>query len=258
MKSRTTALSLFAAACAAAASSAHAAPFADNDRVSVELFAGGNAAMPGSFRGQSAPLQTADPSGSTVYHDLDFADAYQHRYSAGAELDYAVNSRLSAFGRAAYSQFDGSRHKVGEFDPVGTGSIEALDVRFNDTASREFDLGARYSFAPGAKLRPFVGAALGATRLSATRAEFERAGVAGETPVELARADTVFQQRIETGLQFSPLENFDVRLTAAASHLDAGRRSADPNLALVGLDAAHSELRGHWDYPAELGAVWHF
>ncbi|MEJ0085556.1 MAG: hypothetical protein WDO72_07735 [Pseudomonadota bacterium] len=256
MNNRTTALSVFAAACAAAASAAHAAPLTDN--LSIEMFAGGNAAMPGSFRGQTLPLETADPAGSTVYHDLKFADAYDQRYTAGAELDYAFNPRITAFGRAAYSQFDGSTHEIGRFEPEAPAAFESVNARFHDTATREFDLGTRYTFAPGAKLRPFVGAAVGATRLSATRAEFDHVSDTGRTPVELSRAATVFQQRVETGLQYSPMENFDLRLTAAASHLDAGRRSDDPNLAAVGLDSAHGELRGHWDYPAELGAVWHF
>ena len=256
MKNRTTALSLLAAACAAAASAAHAAPLADN--WSVEMFAGGNAAMPGSFRGQTVPLETADPAGSTVYHDLKFSDAYDQRYTAGAEVDYAFNSNMTAFGRAAYSQFDGSTHEIGRYEPNVSGPFQNVNARFDDTSTREFDLGGRYTFAPGAKLRPFVGAALGATRLSATRAEFDHVNDTGQTPVELSRAATVFQQRVETGLQYSPMENFDLRLTAAASHLDAGKRSDDPNLALVGLDSAQGEMRGHWDYPAELGAVWHF
>jgi len=254
MKSRSASL-LFAAACAASAA-AHALPLTDN--LSIEMFAGGNAAMPGSFRGQTVPLETTDPAGSTVYHDLKFSDAYDQRYTAGTELDYAFNSRMTAFGRAAYSEFNGSNHQIGRFDPGASGAFENVNAQFNDTSTREFDLGGRYTFAPGAKLRPFFGAALGATHLSATRAEFEHVNDTGRTPVELGRAGTVFQQRVETGLQYSPMENFDLRLTAAASHLDAGRRSDDPNLALVGLDSAHGELRGHWDYPAELGAVWHF
>jgi hypothetical protein len=255
MKYRSASL-LIAAACAAASSAAHALPFTDN--LSIEMFAGGNAAMPGSFRGQTVPLDTTDPAGSTVYHDLKFSDAYDQRYTAGAELDYAFNSRISAFGRVAYSQFDGSTHQVGRFEPLVPGAFENVDARFKDTATREFDLGGRYTFAPGAKLRPFVGAALGATHLSATRAQFDDVSGTGATPVELSRAGTMFEQRVETGLQYSPMENFDLRLTAAASHLDAGRRSDDPNLAAVGLDSSRGELRGHWDYPAELGAVWHF
>ena len=31
-----------------------------------------------------------------------------------------------------------------------------------------------------------------------------------------------------------------------------------PTSALLGLDSAHSGVQAHWDYPAELGAVWHF
>jgi hypothetical protein len=40
--------------------------------------------------------------------------------------------------------------------------------------------------------------------------------------------------------------------------VDGGGRSSDPNLELLGLDPTRTEMRAHWDYPAELGAVWHF
>ena len=61
MKPRS-ASSLFAAACVAAASAAHALPL--SDRASFELFAGGNVATPGSFRG---PLNMDEPGGATHY-----------------------------------------------------------------------------------------------------------------------------------------------------------------------------------------------
>jgi len=47
-------------------------------------------------------------------------------------------------------------------------------------------------------------------------------------------------------------------LTAGAGQTNATDGSNDPNLASLGLDNSNGEMRGHWDYPAELGAVWHF
>ena len=111
---------------------------------------------------------------------------------------------------------------------------------------------------PDAKWRPFVGAALGAEHLSATRVQMGNISGFGDTHVELAPADTVFQQRLETGVQYSPMRDFDLRLTAAAMHNDGAKASTDPNLALIGLDSAGGEMRSHWDYPVELGGVWHF
>lgn len=256
MNSRSASM-ILAAACAAASAAAHALPLGEN--ASIELFVGGNGVMPGFFRGQTAPLSSTEPVGQTVYNGLNSKGAYNNRYTAGGEFDYALNSRLTAFGRAAYSQFDGTTRAAGQFFPADNGAaIQTINARFDDATAREFDLGARYSFADGMEVRPFVGAALGVTRLSSTRASFDNLEDGGMTAVELGRASTVFQQRLETGLTFSPLANLDLRLTAAASHLDAGRRSDDPNLALVGLDNARGDVRGHWDYPAELGAVWHF
>ena len=255
MNSRLTS-SVLAAACVAASSAAHALPF--TDRSSFVLFAGGNVSMPGSFSGQTEPLQTTDPLGSTTYNDLKFSDAYKNGVIGGAEFDYAMNSHVSGFARFAYTEFDGSTQTVGEFVPPVDGASRPVSATFGDTATRELDLGARYTFSAGAKWRPFVGAALGASHLSATRAQVENINGFGDTHVELAPESTVFQQRLETGLQYSPLPDFDLRLTAAASHTDHDNRSSDPNLALLGLDNPSGDDRGHWDYPAELGAVWHF
>jgi hypothetical protein len=253
MNYRTTASSLIAAACVAAASAAHASPFTDH--ASFELFAGGNVATPGSFHGEALPSNAPGADGPIGFNHLDYSDAYQHRYTGGAEFDYSFDSNFAAFARAGYSQFDGRQHDIGTL--FGDAGAQPIGARFEDTKSRELDLGARYTFVSGARIRPFVGVALGATHLSATRADVDNIDGVGTTRVELGRAGTVFQQRVETGLQFSPMPNFDLRLTAAATHLDGGPRSDDPNLALIGLESARGDS-GHWSYPAELGVVWHF
>ena len=243
---------LFAAACVAAASAAHALPF--SDRASVELFAGGTVGTPGSFRGS---FNSTGEGGTTTYDRLAFDDVYHHDYTAGAELDYALGEHLSTFARVAYSQFGGTSREIGTFFGGSQGRVPMF-ARFGDADSRELDVGARYAFFSGETWRPFLGAALGATRMSGT---FAVAGAPGDDPatrVDLGRESTVFEQRVETGVQYSPMRNFELRLTAAASHVGAGRGSDDPNLALLGLDEAQSRVRAHWDYPAELGAVWHF
>ncbi len=237
--------SFFAAACVAAASTAHALSF--TDRASFGLFVGGNVATPGEFR---EPKFVEGPDGSTTFTRLGFDDAYRHDYTAGAEFDYQVDSHVSAFARAAYSQFDGQNQEIGSIS-TDAGNVP-LDARFSDSATRELDLGARYTFAPGEKWRPFLGAALGAERVSDDFATIEN------TRVQLGKADTVFQQRLETGLTYSPMRNLDLRLTAAASHVNSGDAANDPNLGLLGLDSAHAGVQSHWEYPAELGAVWHF
>ena len=244
---------LLAVALACGSAAANAAPL--GDRASIELFGGTNAGMPGSFRATDNVQPT--PNGSTVYENLAFDDAYRHSYTAGAEFDYAFDSRLSAFARGAYSRFNGANHRIGQFFANDAG-VEPVMARFDETTTRSFDLGARYTFAPDAKLRPFIGAGLGVANLSAVRAMINNPGTVGATNVALARGDDVFEQRIETGLQWSPARNFDLRLTAAALHVDGQRPSNDPNLAVVGLTSDHGDVPGRWDYPAELGAVWHF
>ena len=250
-------VSLLILAVAGVSTAANADSF--GERSSIVLFAGGNAEMPGSFRSQTVPFETTEPAGSTVYHDLKFSDAYNDRYTTGAEFDYAVMPNLQAFGRFAYQAFHGQLVRVGEFN---SDDLETTDVpvnaQFDDTNTQEYDLGARYDFAAFDGIRPFVGLALGAEHLGATRAEFHNAGDTGTTKVVLGEADTVFHQRVETGLQFSPGRSFDLRLSVAANHVDADTRSSDPDLALVGLDNTQADVRSHWEYPVELGGVWKF
>lgn len=240
----------------AAATAANADSF--GERSSVVLFVGGNAAMPGSFRGQTVPFETADPAGSTVYHDLKFSDAYNDRYTTGAEFDYAVKPNLTAFGRFSYQAFNGQQVHVGEFTSNDLATVAPVNARFDDTDTQEYDVGARYSFGSLGGVQPFVGLSLGAERLGVTRAEFHNVNDTNTTKVVLGEADTVFHQRFETGVQFMPAEKFDLRLSVAANHVDADTKSSDPNLALVGLDNTRADVRSHWDYPVELGAAWKF
>lgn len=240
------AYNIFAAACVAASSAAHAAPL--SDRTSFELFAGGNLATQDPYRG---PTRVDGPDGATNFDRLDFDDAHRHDYTAGAEFDYNVDSHVSAFARAAYSQYDGESREIGSTTSTGASAVP-IDAHFSDADSRQLNVGARYTFLTGDKWRPFVGAALGAEHVSDTYA------MVHNTRVGIAKADTMFQQRVETGLQYSPVRNFDLRLTAAASHVNGGDAANDPNLGLLGLDSAHTGVQAHWEYPAELGAVWHF
>lgn len=247
MNARTTSLMLALAVCGAARADG-------TSRASFAVFAGANTEMPGTFRGQTTPLVTGD--GTITYDDLKFEDAYDHRYTMGAEFDYAFNPQFSGYGRYAYAEFNGREHEVGNLFTYSAGVVP-VSANFDDTNTQEFDLGGRFNFMPGAKWQPFVGASLGATRLGATRADFPDAN-GGMTKVTLGESDTVFSQRFETGLQYSPMANFGLRLSAAANHLDADTKSSDPNLALVGLNPAGGEVRSHWDYPIELAAVWNF
>jgi len=239
--------SMFAAACVAAASAAHALPL--TDRTTFEVFAGGNVATPGSFRG---PLSVQGPGGNTEFTRLDFDDAYRHDYTAGVELAFNIDSHLSAYTQVGYSQFNGQTHDIGDLVAPTTGHTP-IEAKFNDSDSTSMDIGARYNFTPLAvKWQPFVGAALGALHVSNTFAKV------GNAEVMLGKSDTVFEQRLETGLQYSPMPNFGLRLTASAQHVNGLKGSTDPSLALLGLDSANSRIHEHWDYPAELGAVWHF
>ena len=168
MKSRSVA-NMFTAACVAAASAAHALPL--TDKASVELFAGSNLETPGSFH---APDPA--PVAGTVYEGLGFKEAYDNRVSGGAEFDYAIDSHLSTFARAAYSQFNGTSREVGAYFSDTAGRVP-VNAKFDDTDSKEFDLGARYTFS-GERVHPFAGAALGTAYQSSMFATFDTQAMA--------------------------------------------------------------------------------
>ena len=146
--------------------------------------------------------------------------------TAGGEFDYNFNPHVSAYARAAWSQYSGQTRQIGTLNSPTDGHVP-IDASFGDTDSHELNLGARYTFAAGEKWRPFVGAALGATRMSETYA------MVGDTRVEIGKADTSFMQRLETGVQYSPKGNFDLRLTAAANHTDGGKSFGRPESRVV-------------------------
>ena len=242
-----------AVALAGGAVAAQAVPLSDS--ASVELFVGGNAGIPGSF--SDGPTHLVNTTAGDISYDrVHFDNAYDHRYTGGAEFDYAFSPNVSTYARASYAEFNGEKHEIGSL--FGDNGKVPINAQFEDNTQRQLDLGARYTFSPESRFRPFVGLALGASDLSATRAMIDNPVEGGTTRVMLAKGGTVFEQRLETGVQFSPLDNFDIRLTAAASHLGGQKASDDPNLALLGVTPTHSTVGTRWDYPAELGAVWHF
>ena len=242
----------------AGAAAAHAGETGNfGEKSSLVMFGGGNSSMPGSITGQTVVFGSGHEPGSTVYDNLKFEDVYRNSYNLGAEYDYAFTPQLTAFGRYGYSAFDGQNELVGEFTSASN-ETTPVHAAFSDTDTHELDIGARYTFMPASHFQPFVGLALGAEHLSATRADFEDADGQGETNVVLGEAENVFHQRAEAGVQFAATSNLGFRLSLAASHVDTGTKSNDPNLALVGLGPTVANTTSHWEYPIELGAVAYF
>ena len=90
---------LVATAIVGGAGVAQAVPL--GDKASIELFAGGNVTVPGSFSGIRTQPANA-PEGSLAFDHVGLDDAYDQRYTGGAELDYAFDPRLTGFARASY------------------------------------------------------------------------------------------------------------------------------------------------------------
>jgi hypothetical protein len=100
---------------------------------------------------------------------------------------------------------------------------KAAQAIFTDPEIAEVGVAEAEAFAAGRKLRvtkvPF--SANPKALINGDTRGFVKILSDPATNVVLGEADTVFHQRAETGLQFSPLQSLDLRLTVAADHVDA-------------------------------------
>ena len=204
----------------------------------VELFAGGDVATPGSFRG---PLQC---SGRAGWSDELRSARLRRRLSPrlhgrrGVRLQRSIRTcRHSRALRIRSSTARIARSAV--ISPTADGP-RAHQRAASATRTRASSTSAR-----GIPSRPARNggrsSALRSARRGCRHIRYAGARATTSTRVELGKADTVFQQRVETGLQYSPMRNFELRLTAAASHVDGGDGSERSRIsALLGLDSAQS------------------
>jgi hypothetical protein len=233
----------------------------------MSIFGGDSVAIDGKLRSPNnslvTDLGTFDPalsgdSGALSLDKLKYDDLFRHRYDTGAEVGYSFSDNLQSFGRFSYDGLEGRSRRIGTLDMHSLGITQPLDARFGNADNLSFDLGSRYFFNTGTTWRPYAGASLGATHLDAMRATL----TVPDTGIDLknvrfTRPGTVFNQSLETGVEYDPSSSFGMRLSLDADHLGAPRSAHDPALAELGFDSAH-DAQGRWAFPVALAATYHF
>jgi opacity protein-like surface antigen len=207
-------------------------------------------------------LSALDPAlsgtpGTLSLDKLSYEDIFKRRYDAGAELDYALNENLQTYGRFNYEGLGGRTRRIGELTTASSTTAVPLEARFADADNMSFELGSRYYWSTGANWRPFVGAALGATRMDAMRASVATPEGVDLHNVHFTRDGTVFSQSAETGIEYNPGNNFGVRFSVDADHLGTPPSAHDPQLAELGINPSH-DAESRWSFPVSLAATYRF
>lgn len=256
------------AALALTAGAARGAVAADADSPwTMSIFGGDSAGMSGDLRAPRTTsltdLGTLDPalsgaSGTLTLDKLRYDDLFRRRYDTGFELGYTFSDNLQSFGRVSYDNLSGRNRRIGELQIDGLSALSPLDARFKDSNNVSLDFGTRYFFSTNTPWRPYAGASLGATHLDAMRATISVPDTALDlTNVSFTRPSTVFNQSIETGVEYNPSSSFGVRFSVDADHIGSPRSARDPSLSELGFDAGH-DADARWDFPVAVAATYHF
>ena len=230
----------------------------------VEFFAGDAVSVRGSlnmpFVTNLGDLGTLDPSleGSALFRgkELHYDDILNPSYTVGTEVSYSANDNLEGFARLSYSDLNGQSTEFGTLTITDADVTVPVTAHLRDTDSTSLMLGTRYVFNVHEPWQPFVGAALGATRLNDLRAGLTVPNDSVTlSDVRLARASTMFAQTIEAGIGYS-LANFDVRLAIDANHSNGPDSGQDATLQTIGFTRGGGE--SPWSFPVTLGAQYRF
>jgi len=230
----------------------------------VEFFAGDAVSMRGSlnmpFVTNLGDLGTLDPSleGSALFRgkELHYDDILNPSYTVGTEVSYAPNSNLEGFARLSYSELNGESTEFGTLTITDADATVPVTAHVRDTDSMSLMLGTRYVFNANEAWQPFVGAAVGASRLQDLRAGLTAPNDAVTlNDVRLARATTMFAQSFEAGIGYS-MASFDVRLAIDANHSNGPDSGQDATLKTIGFTRGGGE--SPWSFPVTLGAEYRF
>lgn len=197
-------------------------------------------------------------TGTLKLEQLRYEDLFKRKYDAGLELDYRVSDQLQTYGRFSYEGLGGQSRRVGGLTSDALSAGVPIDANFADADNKTLEVGTRYFWSTGTGWRPFAGAALGATRLDAIRADiFSPSADLDLKNVHFTRSGTVFSQSLETGVQYDAGNNFGVRFAVNADHVGNPPAANDPQLANLGINPGH-DAEGRWSFPVSVAATYRF
>jgi hypothetical protein len=175
----------------------------------------------------------------------------------GLEVGYGLNDRSEIFLQAKETSADDGRVRV------GAAYVPALDTeldvfgRFSSYDAYTWEVGYRYFFGDGDRVRPFVAARVGATETDDIRATFEIPDAAitiQDAP--FYKKDWALSGGLEAGAQIAFTERFSMRLAAGVNYIDdlSDDDSAIAGLGLASINDTGSRvsiplsITGRWDF----------
>jgi hypothetical protein len=208
-------------------------------------------------------LGTLDPalsgtSGTLRLDRLRYEDVFRRRFDTGLELDYSFNDNLQSYGRFGYTSLGAHMSTIGSLEGISLDSPAAVRAHFAEANNMSFELGSRYFWATGTDWKPFAGFSLGATHLDAMSATLNSPDLATDlSDLRFTRGGTVFSQSLQTGVDYTPSEAFDLRFAIDAAHVGKPPSGDDARLTSLGF-GPNDDARGFWSFPVSVAAAFHF
>jgi hypothetical protein len=208
-------------------------------------------------------LGTLDPalsgsSGTLRLDKLRYEDVFRRRFDTGLELDYSFNDNLQSYGRFGYTSLGAHESTIGALESTAIGSPEAVRAHFAEANNMSFELGSRYLWMTGTAWKPFAGFSLGATHLDAMTATLSAPDLTTDlNDLRFTRGGTVFSQSLQTGVDYTPNEAFDLRFAIDADHFGKPSNGDDPRLTSLGF-GPNDDARSFWSFPVSVAAAFHF
>jgi opacity protein-like surface antigen len=234
---------------------------------SVALYAGDSISGSGTLHSPRsaniANLGTLDPklagaSGTLSLDKLRYHELYHNRFSTGLELGYSFTDNIMAFGRFTYDARQGRARDVGHLTSGALSAPQIATLHVGNSDSRGLEVGARYFWLAKEMWRPFVSLSLGATHTDEARGTLTVRNTAIDIhDVLFADSGTTFSQTLETGVEFAPSEQFQLRFSVRANHVGTQHSGNDPRLASLGFQAG-DDASSRTDYPVALVGVYRF
>lgn len=208
-------------------------------------------------------LGTLDPSlggasGALRLDRLRYEDLFRRRFDTGLELDYTFDRNLQSYGRFGYDSLGGRTTSIGALNGASFTSPSPVRARFASADNMSLELGSRYLWSTGTSWRPFAGFSLGATYLDAMHARISVPELAMDFGDQrFTRTGTVFSQRLETGVDYSPSADFGLRFSLDADHIGRPPNADDAQLAELGFGPGN-DAHSLWSFPISVAARYQF
>ncbi|MET0499438.1 MAG: outer membrane beta-barrel protein [Steroidobacteraceae bacterium] len=188
--------------------------------------------------------------GNVSLDSLTFDDLFNPDPSFGLELGYQLTSDLESFVRFDYSQMSGTNALLGRVTTAG--GVSAIRGDFDDLKTYSLDVGTRFYFHDGNKVRPYLTGYLGVDRGDAVYGHFSVGGATlGRRRETVLPQETRFDAGVEAGIDYRFESQWSVRLSVGADY-SSSRHEETRAFETLGLGPIRVSDQT-WSIPIDLG-----